>query len=171
MLPLLRLPYPMVLPFLKSFLVQAIRRIWQQCAKSDLSAEESAKLTAFRHSTLRKMKLADILSLVMEKNGEERDTVRCWATSDCLLRPAFIIIDQDAQVCEELRALEQRLIGCKRVFDAKRLFSKERKTEILDTLARFSVSMPIRSEVSIVYAFQAAECSDLMGIPDPGRRV
>lgn len=57
-------------------LLQAIRRIWQQCAKSDLPEEESAKLTAFRHATLRKMKLADILSLVMEKNGEERDSVR-----------------------------------------------------------------------------------------------
>ncbi len=32
-------------------------------------------MIAFRHSTLRKMRLADILSLALEKNAEERDTV------------------------------------------------------------------------------------------------
>jgi hypothetical protein len=55
---------------------QAIRKIWQQCAGSEGAAEESAKLTALRHSTLRKMRLADILNLVMEKYGEDRDVVR-----------------------------------------------------------------------------------------------
>ena len=39
--------------------------------------------------------------------------------------------------------LEQRLVGCKRAFDSKRLFFEERKSEIFDALAGFGAAKSV----------------------------